>query len=108
MFCHPAPRNRAALATSLSATESSFERRSDWRRSAACSARVLTTSRTGTGASCDAGKLSVLSMRAVRRGRPAAGKMNGREVLSRYAQVGHDIQVDRSTGEWIEALVEDK
>jgi len=48
------------------------------------------------------------SVRTVRRGRPAAGKMNGKDVLSRYAQVGHNIQVDRSKGEWIEALVEDK
>jgi hypothetical protein len=29
--------------------------------------------------------LAFYSMRAVRRGRPAAGKMNGRDVLSRYA-----------------------
>lgn len=34
--------------------------------------------------------------------------MNGRDLLSRYAQIGHGIQVDRSKGEWIEALVEDK
>ena len=52
--------------------------------------------------------LAFYSVRAVRRGRPAAGKMNGQDVLSRYAQVGHGIQVDRSKGEWIEALVEDK
>ena len=52
--------------------------------------------------------LAFYSVRAVRRGRPAAGKMNGTDVLSRYAQVGHDIQVDRSKGGWIEALVEDK
>ena len=52
--------------------------------------------------------LAFYSARAVRRGRPAAGKMNGQDVLSRYAQVGHNIQVDHSKGEWIEALVEDK
>lgn len=52
--------------------------------------------------------LAFYSARAIRRGRPAAGKMNGTDVLSRYAQVGHDISVDRSQGEWIEALVEDK
>ncbi len=48
------------------------------------------------------------SVRAVRRGRPAAGKMNGHDALSRYAQVGHDISVDRSTGEWIDLLIADK
>jgi len=52
--------------------------------------------------------LAFYSARAVRRGRPAAGKMNGKDVLSRYARVGHNIQVDHSKGEWIEALVEDK
>ncbi len=52
--------------------------------------------------------LAFYSARAVRRGRPAAGKMNGKDVLSRYAQLGHDFQVDRSMGEWIESLVEDK
>ena len=48
------------------------------------------------------------SARAVRRGRPAAGRMNGKDVLNRYAQVGHGIQVDRSQGEWIDILVEDR
>ena len=34
--------------------------------------------------------------------------MNGKEPLSRYAQISNEIQFERQTGEWIDTLVEDK
>ena len=34
--------------------------------------------------------------------------MNGKEPLSRYAQIGNGIQVERQPGNWIDAMVEDK
>ena len=34
--------------------------------------------------------------------------MNGKEPLSRYAQIGNGIQVEQTQGKWIDALVEDK
>src|ERR1700716_2548292 len=46
--------------------------------------------------------------RQVKRGRPAAGRMNGKDPLSRYAQIGNGIQIDRQTSNWIDAIVEDK
>ncbi len=45
---------------------------------------------------------------AVKRGRPAGNRMNGKEPLSRYAQVGNGIQVEQLPGDWIDMLVEDK
>jgi hypothetical protein len=45
---------------------------------------------------------------AVRRGRPAGSKMNSKEPLSRYAQVGNGIQIEQRHGNWIDMLVEDK
>jgi hypothetical protein len=45
---------------------------------------------------------------AVKRGRPAGGRMNGKEPLSRYAQVGNGIQIEQRHGNWIDMLVEDK
>ena len=36
------------------------------------------------------------SSRHVKRGRPAAGRMNSKDVLSRYAQIGHGFQLVRS------------
>jgi hypothetical protein len=44
----------------------------------------------------------------VKRGRPAAGRMNSKEPLSRYAQFGRGIQVEHVNSKWIDALVEDK
>jgi hypothetical protein len=44
----------------------------------------------------------------VKRGRPVAGRMNGKEPLSRYGQLGNGIRVDQTQGQWIETLVEDK
>ncbi len=52
--------------------------------------------------------LAWYSSRLVKRGRPAAGRMNCKDLLSRYAQIGNDIEVDRQPGNWIDTLVEDK
>jgi hypothetical protein len=55
-----------------------------------------------------ASSLAWYSSRHVKRGRPAAGRMNGKEPLSRYGQISNDIEVERQTGNWIDTLVEDK
>ncbi len=55
-----------------------------------------------------ASSLAWYSSRQVKRGRPAAGRMNGKEPLSRYAQLGNGIQVERLDSKWIDAMVEDK
>ncbi len=34
--------------------------------------------------------------------------MNGKDVLSRYAQIGNGIQIEPRQSDWIETLVEDK
>jgi DNA-binding NarL/FixJ family response regulator len=34
--------------------------------------------------------------------------MNGKDPLSRYAQIGNGIQVERQPSNWIDAMVEDK
>jgi hypothetical protein len=52
--------------------------------------------------------LAWYSSRQVKRGRPATGRMNGKEPLSRYAQIGNGIQIDRQSSNWIDMLVEDK
>ncbi len=52
--------------------------------------------------------LAWYSSRLVKRGRPAGGRMNGREPLSRYGQISNDIEVKRSPSHWIDSLVEDK
>jgi hypothetical protein len=50
----------------------------------------------------------------VKRGRPAGNRMNSKEPLSRYGQLGRGIQVERLDGyskkrdEWIGTMVEDK
>jgi hypothetical protein len=44
----------------------------------------------------------------VKRGRPAVGRMNGKEPLSRYGQLSSGIRVQRLDGQWIDQLVEDK
>ena len=51
--------------------------------------------------------LAWYSSRHVKRGRPAAGRMNGKEPLSRYAQIGNGIQIEPHS-KWIDMLVEDK
>jgi hypothetical protein len=52
--------------------------------------------------------LAWYSSRHVKRGRPAAGRMNGKDPLSRYAQMGNGIQIKRHPVDWIDTLVEDK
>jgi hypothetical protein len=52
--------------------------------------------------------LAWYSSRHVKRGRPAAGRMNGKEPLSRYAQISNDIEVERLPNNWIDAMVQDK
>ena len=34
--------------------------------------------------------------------------MNGKEPLSRYGQISNDIEVERQSSNWIDAMVEDK
>ena len=55
-----------------------------------------------------ASSLAWYSSRQVRRGRPAVGRMNSKEPLSRYAQVGSGNRFERQNGEWIDKLAEDK
>ena len=62
----------------------------------------------GRAEQANASSLAWYAVRAVKRGRPAVGRMNGREPLSRYAQVGSRIRFERQQGEWIEKLVVDK
>ena len=52
--------------------------------------------------------LAWYSSRHVKRGRPAAGRMNGKEPMSRYAQIGNGIQIERQPNNWIDAIVQDK
>jgi hypothetical protein len=51
--------------------------------------------------------LAWYSSRHVKRGRPAGGRMNGKEPLSRYGQISNDIEIERQSGNWIDTLVED-
>ena len=52
--------------------------------------------------------LAWYSSRHVKRGRPAVGHMNGKEPMSRYAQIGNGIQIERQPNNWIDAIVQDK
>jgi hypothetical protein len=52
--------------------------------------------------------LAWYSSRHVKRGRPAAGRMNAREPLSRYGQISNRIEVEREPGAWIDTMVVDK
>ena len=62
----------------------------------------------GRAEHANASSLAWYAVRAVKRGRPAVGRMNGKEPLSRYAQVGRGIRFERQNGEWIDKLAEDK
>jgi hypothetical protein len=55
-----------------------------------------------------ASSLAWYSSRQVKRGRPAVGRMNGKEPLSRYGQISNDIEIERQPSNWIDAIVEDK
>jgi hypothetical protein len=61
----------------------------------------------GRTESISASTLSWYAALQVKRGRPAAGRMNGKDPLSRYAQVGQGIRIE-SGSKWISTLVEDK
>ncbi len=52
--------------------------------------------------------LAWYSSRLVKRGRPAARRMNCKDPMSRYAQISNGIQIDCQPGNWIDTLVEDK
>jgi hypothetical protein len=52
--------------------------------------------------------LAWYSSRQVMRGRPAAGRMNGREPLSRHGQLTNRIKIERLPSKWIDAIVLDK
>jgi hypothetical protein len=52
--------------------------------------------------------LAWYSSHQVKCGRPAAGRMNGKDPMSRYAQIGNGIQTERQPNNWIDAIVEDK
>jgi hypothetical protein len=56
----------------------------------------------------NASSLAWYAARAVKRGRPAVGRMNAKEPLSRYARIGSGIRFERQDGEWIDKLVADK
>jgi transposase-like protein len=45
---------------------------------------------------------------AVKRGRPAGNRLNGKEPLSRYAQLGKGFQVEQLPSNWIDLFIEDK
>ena len=62
----------------------------------------------GRAAQANASSLAWYATRAVKRGRPAVGRMNGKDVSSRYAQIGSKIRFERHNGEWIDKLVHDK
>src|SRR4051794_29286300 len=62
----------------------------------------------GRTAVATASSLSWYASRQIRRGRPAVGRMNSKEPLSRYAQVGSGNRFARQNGEWIDTLAEDK
>ena len=55
-----------------------------------------------------ASSLAWYAAKQVKRGRPTAGRMNGKEPLSRYGQISNDIEIERQPSNWIDALVEDK
>ena len=62
----------------------------------------------GNAESATASTLAWYAAKQVKRGRPAAGRMNGEEPLSRYAQIGKGIQVEQRHGNWMDLMVEDK
>jgi hypothetical protein len=53
----------------------------------------------GRAAQANASSLAWYAARAVKRGRPAVGRMNGKDVSSRCAQVGSQVRIERHNGE---------
>ena len=62
----------------------------------------------GRAESATGSTLAWYAILAVRRGRPTGSRMNGKEPLSRYAQVRHGFEVEQGYGNWIDLLVEDQ
>ena len=62
----------------------------------------------GRAEQANASSLAWYAVRAVKCGRPAVGRMNGKEPLSRYGQIGRDIRFERQNGAWIDKLADDK
>jgi hypothetical protein len=62
----------------------------------------------GNAEAATASTLAWFAAKQVKRGRPAVGRMSSREPLSRYAQIGKGIQVERLHGTWLDAMVADK
>jgi hypothetical protein len=54
--------------------------------------------RKGCAEQANASSLAWYAVRAVKRGRPAVGRMNGKEPLSRYAQIGSGVRFERQNG----------
>ncbi len=52
--------------------------------------------------------LAWYASRQIKRGRPAVGRMNSKDPLSRYAQISNGIQIEPTPSKWIDVLVEDK
>ena len=62
----------------------------------------------GRAEAASASTLAWYAAKQVKRGRPAASRMNGKEPLSRYAQLGRAIKVEPGHSNWIDLLIEDK
>jgi hypothetical protein len=62
----------------------------------------------GRAEAASASTLAWYAALAVKRGRPAGNRMNCKEPLSRYAQVGNGIQVEQRHGNWLGLLIDDK
>jgi hypothetical protein len=62
----------------------------------------------GKAPSVTPSSLAWYSSRHVKRGRPAVGRMNGKNPLSRYAQLRNRIQLKHVHERWMGMMVEDK
>ena len=68
----------------------------------------------GRADSASAMSLAWFATKQVKRGRPAVGRLNSREPLSRYAQLGQGFHVERlctysqTDDPWIDRIVEDQ
>lgn len=62
----------------------------------------------GRGHLVTPGSLAFYAARQVKCGRPAAGRINSADVMSRYAQYSHHFQRDLQQGTWIDELAADK
>jgi hypothetical protein len=62
----------------------------------------------GRESAASASSLAWYAAKQVKRGRPAVGRMNNREPLSRYAQLSQGSSVQQQHDPWIDRIVEDK